>query len=240
VSQTTLNLVAVTIFALVMSTLLGPLLHIPEYVPAIAAFGILGVATLDTLNWQGRAGTLLLDWLASFSPAHRARVTRHEAGHFLTAHLLEIPVTGYTLSAWEAFRQGQPGQGGVSFGSAELETALEQGTISAQLVDRFCTVLMAGTMAESLVYGDVQGGADDRQKLRLLWAQMRRPPAEGEMKERWSKLRAKTLLESNWDAYEALVVAMEMGLSVEGCCTLIDQHQIIESSEINETLEASS
>ena len=216
-----------------MSTLLGPLLHIPEYIPAIAAFGILGITTLDTLNWQGQAGTLLLDWLASFSPEHRARVTHHEAGHFLTAHLLEIPVTGYTLSAWEAFRQGQPGQGGVSFGSEELDAALEQGTISAQLVDRFCTVLMAGAIAESLVYGDVQGGADDRQKLRSLWAQMRRPSTEGEMKERWSKLNAKTLLETHWDAYEALVVAMDMGLSVEGCCKLLDQYQIEESLEVS-------
>ncbi|NJR65551.1 MAG: ATP-dependent Zn protease [Leptolyngbyaceae cyanobacterium CRU_2_3] len=225
-SQTTLNLVAITIFSLVISTLLGPLLHIPEYVPAIAAISILGIATLDTLSWQGQAGTLLLDWLASFSPEHRARVIRHEAGHFLVAHLLEIPVTAYTLSAWEAFRKGQPGQGGVSFGSEELDTALEQGIISAQLLDRFCTALMAGAIAESIVYGDVQGGADDRQKFRTLWAQMRRPDAEGEMKERWFKLQAKTLLETNWAAYEALVIAMEMGLSVEGCCQVIDHHQI--------------
>jgi len=145
-------------------------------------------------------------------------------------------VPGYTLSAWEAFRRGQPGQGGVSFGSEELDTALEQGTISVQLVDRFCTVLMAGAIAESLVYGDVQGGADDRQKLRLLWSQMRRPNAEGEIKERWSKLRAKTLLQNHWDAYEALVVAMEMGLSVEGCCQLIDQHQI-DQVQVQESLE---
>jgi hypothetical protein len=225
VNQTTFNLVAVTIFALAMSTLLGPLLHIPEYVPAIAIFVILGIATLDTLSWRGQVGTLLLDWLASFSPDHRARVVRHEAGHFLTAHLLEIPVTGYTLSAWEAFRQGQPGQGGVSFGTEAFDQALERGEIAAPLLDRFCTVLMAGAIAESMVYGDAQGGSDDRQKFRLLWNQLRCPAAEGEMKERWSSLRAKELLKTHWDAYEALVAAMEAGVSVEECCQAIDQHR---------------
>ena len=185
---------------------------------------MLGAATVDTLSLQGRGGTLLLDWLARFSPAHRDRIVRHEAGHFLAAYLLGIPVTGYTLSAWEAFRQGQPGQGGVSFGTAEFEQSLEQGTISAALLDRFCTVLVAGMIAESLVYGDVQGGTDDRLKFRMLWAQLRRSNQEGELKERLAQLQAKTLLKTNWTAYEALVSAMEIGTSVEECCAAIAQH----------------
>jgi hypothetical protein len=223
-SQTTLNLVAITIFTLVMSSLLGPLLHISPFVPAIATIVMLGAATVDTLSLQGQGGTLLLDWLARFSPAHRDRVVRHEAGHFLAAYLLGIPVTGYTLSAWEAFRQGQPGQGGVSFGTTEFEQAVEQGTISAELIDRFCTVLVAGMIAESLVYGDVEGGADDRLKFRMLWSQLRRSNQEGELKERLAQLQAKTLLKTNWTAYEALVSAMETGTSVEDCCAAIDLH----------------
>lgn len=220
----TLNLLAIVIFALTMSSLLGPLLHISPFVPAIAIVAILAVTTLDTLSWRGQVGTLLLDWLASFSPEHRARVIRHEAGHFLAAHLLEIPVTGYSLSAWEAFRKGQPGQGGVSFGSEEFDQAVEQGTISGQLVDRFCTVLMAGATAETLVYGEAQGGTDDRQKMQLLWAELRRPDQEGALKERWSKLQAKTLLEEHWSAYEALVTAMETQAPVEVCCQAIELH----------------
>jgi hypothetical protein len=230
-NQTTLNLVAITIFALVMSSLLGPLLHLSPFIPAIAITAILGIATVDTLSWQGKGGTLLLDWIASFSPAHRDRVIHHEAGHFLAAYLLGIPVTGYTLSAWEALRQGQAGQGGVSFGSQEFDQAVEQGTIAAHLLDRFCTVLMAGTIAESLVYGDVQGGADDRLKFRMLWSQLRRPNSEGELKERLAQLQAKTLLKTNWTAYEALVSAMAAGTSVEECYAAIEQHRAEASTQ---------
>lgn len=224
-SPITLNLVAITIFTLVMTSLLGPLLHLSPFVPAAVTFGILGVATLDTLSWQGRAGTLLVDWVARFSPEHRQRVVRHEAGHFLAAHLLQIPVTGYTLSAWEAFRQGQPGQGGVSFGSEELDTELQQGKLSVQLVDRYCTVWMAGAAAETLVYGNAQGGADDRQKMRLLWQRLNRPDSEGVLKERWASLQAKTLLETNRAAYDALVQAMEQNAPIETCQQVIEANK---------------
>jgi hypothetical protein len=222
-SQTTLNLVAITIFTLVMSSLLGPLVDLSPVVPAIAVFGLLGAATLDTLSWQGRGGTLLLDWLARFSPQHRERVIRHEAGHFLVAHLLEIPITGYTLSAWEAFRQGQPGLGGVSFDSQELNAELEKGLLSAQLVERYCTVWMAGTAAEKLVYGNAEGGADDRQKLRILWTQLKRPLSECEIKERWASLQARSLLEAHQPAYEKLVAAMTQAEPVNKCRELIEQ-----------------
>ncbi|NJL36679.1 MAG: ATP-dependent Zn protease [Leptolyngbyaceae cyanobacterium SM1_4_3] len=222
-SQTTLNLVAITIFTLVMSSLLGPLVNLSPVVPAIAVFGLLGVATLDTISWQGRGGTLLIDWLARFSPQHRERVIRHEAGHFLVAHLLEISITGYTLSAWEAFRQGQPGLGGVSFDSQELNTELEKGILSAQLVERYCTVWMAGTAAEKLVYGNAEGGADDRQKLRILWTQLKRPLSECETKERWASLQARSLLEAHQPAYEKLVTAMTQAEPVSKCRELIEQ-----------------
>jgi hypothetical protein len=222
-SQTALNLIAITIFTLVMSSLLGPLVNLSPVVPALAVFGILGAATLDTLSWQGRGGTLLLDWLARFSPQHRERVIHHEAGHFLVAHLLGIPITGYTLSAWEAFRQGQPGLGGVSFDSQELNSELEKGILSAQLVDRYCTVWMAGAAAEKLVYGNAEGGADDRQKLRILWTQLKRPLSECETKERWAALQARSLLEVHRSAYEKLVIAMTQAEPVSKCCEIIEQ-----------------
>lgn len=223
-TQLSLNLIAISIFTVTMASLLGPLIHLSPVVPAIATAGALGLAAVDTLGWQGRGVTLLLDGLARFSPAHRDRVVRHEAGHFLIAHRLNIPVTGYTLSAWDAFRQGQRGQGGVQFDSQELEAELQQGKLSARLLDRYCTIWMAGMAAEHLTYGTVQGGSDDRQALQTVLAQLAVPPGERQQKERWAALQAKSLLQQNWTAYEALVAAMAEQTSVEDCIQLLEQH----------------
>jgi hypothetical protein len=216
-SPIALNLAAISVFVMTLSVLLGPLLHIPAAVPAIVVLGGLGLATVDTFSWQGQGGTIALDWLASFSPAHRARVIHHEAGHFLVAHQLGIPVTGYTLNAWAAFRQGQPGLGGVQFDVQALDQQLAEGKLSVLWVDRFCTVWMAGGVAETLTYGDMQGGADDRQKLRLTLAQLQLSPPEIQQKERLAAIRAKELLTQHSQAFEALVAALEQQLSVEAC-----------------------
>jgi hypothetical protein len=65
----------------------------------------------------------------------------------------------------------------------------------------------------------------------LLWAQLKRPESEGALKERWASLQAKTLLESNWAAYEALVEAMTQRTSVEDCKQTIQQHLAVESKK---------
>lgn len=216
-NQVAFNLVAISIFLMTLSVLLGPLLNISPFVPAIAVLSVLTIGTLDTLQLQGRLSSVLLDWVAGFSPEHRDRIIRHEAGHFLVAQQLEIPVTGYTLTAWDAVRQGQPGQGGVQFDTKELDEQLQKGQISAQWLDRFCTVWMAGIAAETLVYGESQGGADDLFKFRQTLAQLGFPVAQIEQRERLAVLRAKTLLENHQSAYDALVSALQERRSVEEC-----------------------
>lgn len=220
-SQLSLNLVAISIFLVTMSALVGPLVQLSPMVPAIATASVLGLAALDTLSWQGRGSTLMLDWLAGFSEEHRARIIRHEAGHFLVARQLDIPVTDYTLSAWEALKKGHPGQGGVQFDTHVLDAEVQQGKLSAQMLDRLCTIWMAGGAAEAMIYGTAEGGDDDRGKLRALLTQIRFSAADTQQKERVSVLQAKTLLETHWVAYEALVAAMERRDPVEECDRII-------------------
>ncbi|XWK87569.1 MAG: ATP-dependent Zn protease [Phormidium sp.] len=224
-SKISLNLIAILVFAMTLSVLLGPWLHISPYVPAIATAIVLGFTTLDTFTWQGQGGNLIIDWLASTSPEHRARIVRHEAGHFLVATLLEIPIAGYSLSAWSALKQGHPGQGGVRFADRELATQLEQGILSSKILHRYGTVWMAGIAAEILVYGNASGGAEDREKLGITLAQIGNLASNYPQQERYYILQARTLLQSNWAAYEALVAAMEKGESVDVCQQIIPQNQ---------------
>jgi hypothetical protein len=233
-SKTALNIVAIAVFILTISSLLGPLFNLSPAVPAIATFTLLGIATLDSFSLQGKGGTLLLDWLARASPQHRDRVVRHEAGHFLVAYLLGIPVTGYVLSAWEALKQRQSGQGGVSFEDRELASSLEQGTLKAQLLDRYCTIWMAGIAAETLVYNNSEGGADDRSKLRTVLTPLGFSASACEQKQRFCALQARTLLQANWSAYEALVVAMQQGADLGECCRIIEEHRQNASGEASQ------
>lgn len=225
-----LNLVAITVFLFTLSALLGPLIHLSPSVPAIAAAGLLGLVTVDTLGWQGRGLTIALDAIARISAERRLRVTRHEAGHFLVAHLLEVPISGYTLTAWEAFKQGQNGCGGVQFDDRQLLEQLQQGTISDRLLNRYATIWMAGIAAETGLYGTAEGGDDDRLQLRSILSQLRPVITDISARERWALLQAKTLLESHQEAYKRLVEAMEQRLSVAECTQAIAQSADFDSS----------
>jgi hypothetical protein len=216
-NQLSLNVIAVSVFVMTLSVLLSPLLRIPEGVPATAILAVLSIATLDAVAWKSKGSTVLLDGLARFSAEHRDRVLHHEAGHFLVAHKLGFPITNYSLSAWEAFRKGNGGQGGVQFDASALEAELQSGQISSQMLDRLCMVWMAGIAAEQLKYGDVEGGEDDRFTLQQALVQLKLPPSSIENKQRWATLQAKNLLETNLSAYDNLLTALAQRAPVEQC-----------------------
>lgn len=214
-SQTALNLAALLVFLMTFSILLGPFLSIPAEIPAIAVFAILGLTTVDTLQFKGRGTELVVDWFAQLSPQHQARILHHEAGHFLIAHQLGIAVTDYSLSAWEVNRKGHPGQGGVIL----VMPPSEQGQLSSLDVDRYCTVWMAGIAAEQIVFGDSQGGDDDRTQMRRLLHNL---GLNEQQKQRTAILAAKTLLQKQYPAYQALVAAMEKRASVQDCLQILE------------------
>jgi hypothetical protein len=222
--QTALNLIAIGVFGMTLSVLLGPMLNISPTIPAVTTLSVLSLATLDSFSFQGKGVTLLLDWLAGIRSEHRDRIVRHEAGHFLVAYFLGIPITGYTLTAWEAFKQGQSGLGGVTFDCQSLSPdALNVQELRLTL-ERFCTVWMAGIAAETLVYGSAEGGVEDRQKLREALTGFGRPASESQLKQQWAIRQAQTIIQEHWAAYEALVTAMEQRASVTECCQVIQQY----------------
>ncbi len=219
-NPTTLNLLAVSVFAFTMLSLVGPLLNISPGAVAIALSGCAGIIAIDRFGAQGKGGTLLIDLLSRQSSEYRQRILHHEAGHFLVAYLLDIPVQSYTLSAWEATKAGLPGLGGVVF---DPPTEIEMTAGGVQL-NRYCIVCMAGVAAENQTYGSAEGGQDDQMQLRALWQHQ---PSEPETQLRWALLQAQTLLEKQQSAYEALVTAMANRDSVAICCQQIEAHRVL-------------
>ncbi|MDB9517663.1 ATP-dependent Zn protease [Roseofilum reptotaenium CS-1145] len=231
-NQLSLNLIAIAVFTLTLSSLLGPIIHLNPAIPAIIAFGILGFMAIDSLQWQGQGSNLGLGLIASLSPAYRDRLLHHEAGHFLVASLLDIPITGYTLNPWEALKAGQRGQAGVSFDQEAITEQLKSTALTQQWIDRYCLLLMAGVAAEELVHGNAEGGADDRQNLNMLLKLYSPGTVDFTPKQKWAKLQARTLIENQWDAYQALVVAMGQRLSVPECQDQIKQQACITSTDL--------
>ena len=214
--QLSLNLVAICIFGMTLSSLVAPLIQVSSTVPILIIFAIVVVTTIDGLLLKSVAATLILDSMAGTSPAYRQRIIQHEAGHFLVAHLLGISIEGYTLSAWESLKQGQSAQGGVVFSAPESN-------ISAQLLKDYCIVWMAGIAAEKLVYDRAEGGNEDRQKLRGVMFLAGKQQQEITTQENLAAMQAKTLIQTHWQAYQALVISMGDRKTVNDCCTQIDQ-----------------
>ena len=264
-NPTTLNLLAVSVFAFMLLSLVGPLLNISPAAVAIALTGCAGAIALDRFSWQGKGSNLLIDLLSGQSSEYRQRILHHEAGHFLAAYLLGIPVQSYTLSAWQGIKAGLPGLGGVivepavepvtgepvtgepvvessdfasDAGTAGSEAsgsgtsgsnASGSNSLSAQQINRYAIVWMAGIAAETQAYGSAQGGDDDKAQLRSLWQQLHLPAAEIDTQLRWALLQANTLLAKQQAAYKALVAAMAKQESVAVCCEQIETYKIADN-----------
>ncbi|MFK8184705.1 MAG: ATP-dependent Zn protease [Phormidesmis sp.] len=229
-NPTTLNLLAVSVFAFTLLSLVGPLLHISPNAVAIVLAACAGLLALDRYGWQGKGGNLLIDLVSSQSSEYRQRILHHEAGHFLVAHLLGIPVQSYTLSAWQGIKAGLPGLGGVVVDTSAIASptaGIEQ--LTTKTVNHYSMVWMAGVAAERQKFGAAQGGEDDKAQLRRLWEltpPQNRTAAAAETQMRWALLQADTLIETQAEAYQALVTAMDEQRSVEDCCTLIDDNRV--------------
>jgi hypothetical protein len=204
-----------------MTSLLGGILHISPFVPAGITVFIMGITTVDTLQLKGRGVTLFLDL---FTPEEeRKRIVRHEAGHFLAGYLLGMPIINYSLTPWEALQQGQLGLGGVNFDLEKIELSLNNTQKMNLLMERLSTTLMAGIAAEKMMYGEDQGGGEDRRQLKQMLVKAGISQVNYEQREKWAQLQASNLLERNKDVYEQLVEAMAARQSLESCFAIIEQ-----------------
>ncbi len=210
---------ALLVAALVFSTVLGPRVALP-------LMGMVGLLIVEQVVFGGRLSGLLgglLDWA---SPAYRQRVIRHEAGHVLVAYLLRIPLLGYVLNPWQAFRRGIPGYGGVELDQAPMRNWQAQGGIPWADVERYGTFWMAGAAAESLYYGQATGDEQDRRQLSLLLSgipsmQPLTTPAKVKGQINRFLRQSQALLQAHPEAYAVTVQHLEQGSPWEDCLAAI-------------------
>lgn len=247
-NPTTLNLLSISVFAFVLLSLVGPLVNISPAFTATLTAAIAGIFAIDRFAAKGAGGNLLIDLVSSQSSEYRQRIIHHEAGHFLVAHLLDIPVQSYTLSAWESIKAGLPGLGGVVVDTAAIDTAVIEPTLetSASKTDQaasnsdsssdsrttataapiplrqlnqYCIVWMAGIAAENQTYGNAQGGQDDERRLKQLWQQI--PPD--------ARATANPDTQVRWALLQAKTLIEKHARAYEALVTAMTQRQPVQT-----------
>ena len=99
-------------------------------------------------------------------PEYRKKVIYHEAGHFLLAYLLGVPVRDCITSAWEARKNKEiKGQAGTVFYDTRVAEELANQKISRSSINRLSVIIMAGIAAEANHFGRAEGGIADEQSL---------------------------------------------------------------------------
>ncbi len=218
---TATDLLAIAIFTITMMSLVGTMVGLSPIVPAAIAIVLISAWGIDIGFWQGKFGAYAQAWLRARDSKYRERVSYHEAGHFLAAHVLGFKVINYAIAGIVGQSLGEV-LASESFSGIEggVEIEVDNSANSVNLLDRYCTVYMAGIAAEQLMCeGETEGGLDDIQRLRQAIANLPNPIVQ----ERWALLNAKNLLSDRRSVLVALAEQMQNGASIEVCCQTIEQ-----------------
>jgi len=223
---------------LTATAVVGPLVGVsPAWIVLAVALG-LGALSLDAARFGGRGGHVVAEALPG-GEARLRRIAVHEAGHGLLAEAEGLALRRVLVGSLACLRAGLNSNGSTEFasefvmpflarpagaGGSGLEAtprdaagdpvegglpgALAPG-LPAEELRRWSRVLLAGMVAEELVYGESEGGSDDRALLGRIWglsgfdvatAQREQRRARREVEQGLSKrrpeleLRAETLL----------------------------------------------
>lgn len=152
----------VGVFCFSLLALVGPALGLSPWLIALPAGLAMGALTLDAARFGGRGGHLLAETLPG-GEARLRRIAVHEAGHALLAEAERLPVRRVLIGSLACLRAGLAASGSTEFEPpASVRLPLEE-------LRRWSRVLLAGMVAEQLIYGESLGGADDRALLGRIW-----------------------------------------------------------------------
>lgn len=152
--------IAVAVVSLV--AVVGPVLGLSPWLITLVVALALGSLTLDAAQFGGRGGHLLAETLPG-GLARLRRIAVHEAGHVFVAKAEALPVRQVLVGSLACLRAG------LSSGGITVLEPPAHAKLSAVELRRWSKVLQAGMVAEQLIYGESEGGADDRALLGRLW-----------------------------------------------------------------------
>lgn len=160
-------------------------------------------------------------------PEYKKKIIYHEAGHFLMAYLLGVPIRDCITSAWEARKNSEiKGQAGTIFYDTKVADELAKQQISRSSINRLSVIIMGGIAAEATEFGKSEGGIADEQSL-ITFLNGVQPPwnilrIQGQA--RWAALQAILLIREHKEAYNALVRCLEEGKGIGDCVAAIESN----------------
>lgn len=205
------SVVATTsVAAVVLGQLPGDIGFFSSYLVGGISFVVLGIGSVNPGILQ-----FAIDSFSQVFPDYKQRVLRHEAAHFLTAHLLGVPVAGYNLLL---------GKEHTDLAEAALQRRLIEQQLDDKEVERLAVIAMAGATAEAMNYEDVMGQTADMMDLQRIMnrSAVKMGGPQQQNLTRWASYQAATLLRQYKKEYEALQEAMARGAPVEVCIQAIE------------------
>eukprot|EP01039_Chlorochromonas_danica_P002681 gene2681-2930_t len=163
----------------------------------------------------------------ALAPEYKKKVINHEAGHFLIAYLLGLPIRAVATSAFDALKYPEiKGQAGTIFFDAKMAEEIASGKLTRKSLDRLSVVLMAGIAAEAAIFGNSEGGIADEQALISALTSVS-PPwniLRIQSQARWGVLQAISLIQEHRAAFDALAKALEEGKGVGDAVRAIEDN----------------
>ncbi|KAJ1441828.1 hypothetical protein B484DRAFT_322353, partial [Ochromonadaceae sp. CCMP2298] len=158
-------------------------------------------------------------------------IIHHEAGHFLVAYLLGVPVRGCVTNAWDALKyvlcMYVCMYMCVCICMYMYACICVSQKVTRSSLDRLSVVTMAGIAAEAIKFGNAEGGLNDERSLLGLLSTSISPPwsilrIQGQA--RWAVLQAIQLIRQHPESYNAVVEALQRGAGVGDVVCAIEQN----------------
>ena len=186
----------VAVLVVTLLALVGPLLGLsPWFTTALVALALTSI-TVDAARFGGRGGHLLAETLPGGLLRLR-RIALHEAGHMLVAEREGVAVAAIHVGSLACLRAG------LSAGGTTVLAPPGSARLPLEELRRWSRVLLAGMAADSLVYGESEGGADDRSLLGKLWGLSGQDVATAQMEQRRARREVEQWLRDERTRLEA-------------------------------------